>query len=72
LGKEKDKSMKPICDINPEHGEMQEEPMYGVGMVVEQYGWFCRVPDCDGYGGPVKTASKKQKVSDQKQLSLFE
>jgi hypothetical protein len=62
----------PICDINPEHGPMQEEPMYGVGGAIVQYGWFCQVPDCDGYGGPVKHKPVKKKAEPQQQMILFE
>lgn len=47
----------PICDMDPEHGPMQIEPMYGVdGETIQQFGWFCKVKNCDGYGGPVKNA----------------
>lgn len=54
---------------------MQMEPIYHIDNTIDESRglyWFCRVPDCDGYGGPVKTASKKQEISDQKQFSLFE
>ena len=65
--------MNPICDIDPNHGEMKPEPMYGVGGEILQYGWFCQVPDCDGYGGPVvKAKVKKVAVSKpDEQMKLF-
>lgn len=61
------------CDINPAHGEMQEEPMFGAGMVIVQYGWFCQVDGCDGYGGPVeKKTVKHPTVRSENQPVLFE
>lgn len=62
--------MKPICDVNPHHGEMQEEPMYGAdGKTVEQYGWFCLVKNCDGYGGPVERGKKRAPATvEQKKI----
>ena len=64
-----------FCDINPEHGEMKIEPMYGKDMEIRQYGWFCQAPDCDGYGGlaNVKPARKVAEADDKtKPMSLFE
>lgn len=62
-----------ICDINPDHGEMQIEPMYGKAGEVLQYGYFCPVPDCDGYGGPAKKQAPAKKVKrddEAEQLSF--
>ena len=67
----------PLCDIEPAHDPMQIEPMYEKdGVTVRQYGWFCSIRDCDGYGGPVKkpklqTVAQKQTVeSGQMELEL--
>jgi hypothetical protein len=68
-------AMNPICDANPDHGAMKEEPMYGLNNEILQYGWFCHVPDCDGYGGPVlgMKAKKVTPVRDSgKQMSFLE
>lgn len=63
--------MNPICDVNPDHGYMHEEPMYGKDMEIVQYGWFCQVEDCDGYGGPVKRKYRARKITVE-QLPLWE
>lgn len=44
----------PLCDVDPEHGEMRIEPMYKSiePEIIIGYGWFCAVPECEGYGGP--------------------
>jgi hypothetical protein len=65
--------MYPVCDIDPEHGEMQVEPMYGKGGEILQYGYFCTTPDCDGYGGPAKRtapARKTRPVSEAEQIEM--
>jgi hypothetical protein len=60
------------CDINPDHGEMREEPMYGKDHEILQYGYFCQVPGCDGYGGPVPTKKiARKKAEPEEQLTLF-
>lgn len=60
------------CDVNAEHGEMQIEPMYGLNGVIDQYGWFCQHPGCDGYGGPVERKAKPViRKSNDGQLSMF-
>lgn len=68
-------NISPLCDIHPEHGSMQIEPMYGSdGITIVQYGWFCHVKECDGYGGPVKSmkpAAKSNAVNDLIQETLF-
>lgn len=67
-----------VCDINPEHGPMQAEPIYHLdGTVYTERGlyWFCQVPECDGYGGPVKKAEGRKARADtatNEQLVLFE
>jgi hypothetical protein len=60
-----------LCDIHPEHGYMQIEPMYGTdGKTIMQYGWFCPVKGCDGYGGPVHAVKVAKEESGQ--IPLFE
>jgi len=60
----------PICDLDSSHGEMQPEPMYeSDGITVRQFGWFCSVPGCEGYGGPVGKVERKVKANEQ--MSLF-
>ena len=47
--------LPPVCDVDPEHGEMRVEPIYKSiepEEIIIGYGWFCAMPDCDGYGGP--------------------
>ena len=63
-----------VCDINPDHGEMKEEPMYGTGMQIVQFGWFCQVSGCDGYGGPVEKRHvrvSQKTTSELEQLALL-
>ena len=73
--------MNPLCSDSPDHGEMQIEPMYGAdGETVVQYGYFCQVKECNGYGGPVpKRATKtpkapepKKPVADIQQLTFLQ
>jgi hypothetical protein len=66
--------MNPICNENPEHGAMKEEPMYGLNNVIMQYGWFCQTPGCDGYGGPVighKPVKRIEPKISGMQLTMF-
>lgn len=68
----------PTCDINSDHGPMQAEPIHHLdGSIANEYGmfWFCQVPGCDGYGGPVKMKADLRRMNDEvkgDQLSLFE
>ena len=59
-----------FCDITPAHGRMQIEPMYGIHNEILQYGWFCAVKDCDGYGGPAPGPKQPAKQPAKKSKSV--
>ena len=66
----------PLCNLDPSHGPMQIEPMYGdqALTIILQHGWFCQVKGCEGYGGPAKQIKATHKTDEVKaiyQLDLF-
>lgn len=67
----------PLCDLDPEHGPMQQEHIYRLdGTIDDLFGlyWFCQVKDCDGYGGKVETPRERvrRERAESPQLELFE